>query len=157
MEIWKDIIGYEGLYFISESGKIKNKRGVLRKIQVGKTGYCRVILKKKNKPKQHFVHRLVACAFLENNENKKTVNHKNGIKSDNNLSNLEWATHSENCTHKFKKLNYIHGNSRKIINTKTGEVFNSIREAANKNLIKYTTLQAMLSNINPNKTDLCKM
>jgi len=53
------------------------------------------------------IHRLVAQAFIPNPENKRTVNHKNGIRDDNRLCNLEWTTHSENNIHSFKVLGRI--------------------------------------------------
>jgi hypothetical protein len=63
------------------------------------TGYLRLTLNKEGKKSNHLVHRLVANAFIPNVDNKETVNHKNGVKSDNQIDNLEWATRSEQNKH----------------------------------------------------------
>lgn len=97
---WKDVVGYEGLYQVSIFGKVKNSRR--RRIVVGResdSGYKIVTLTKDRKTKGCPVHRLVAMAFIENPGNKPFVNHKNGVRNDNNLSNLEWCTHQENMVH----------------------------------------------------------
>ena len=111
-EIWKDIEGYEGYYQVSNLGNVKSlsryKQGVkgtyiskdiILKPFKNKGGYCLVKLCNNSIEKSFQVHRLVAIAFLENNENKEQVNHKNGIKEDNTLINLEWNTRSENTSH----------------------------------------------------------
>jgi len=77
-------------------------KGRYLKQQLLPNGYCRVTLSVKGKAKSHLVHRLVARTFLRNDENKRTVNHIDGNKQNNNLSNLEWATYSENHKHAFK-------------------------------------------------------
>jgi hypothetical protein len=95
-EIWKDVVGYEGLYQVSNLGNIfslQSKR--LMKKNVNNRGYERVTLK----GKQVSLHRIVCIAFIKNEENKLVVNHKNGIKTDNNINNLEWATCRENSMH----------------------------------------------------------
>ena len=98
IEIWKDIIGYEGLYQVSNYGNVKslnyNKTGKekILKPQITKDGYCRVLFSHNNKHKQHSVHRLVCTAFIPNPNNYPCVNHKSEDKTDNRVENLEWCT-----------------------------------------------------------------
>jgi len=116
MEIWKDVVGYEGYYQISNLGRVKSlKKRVpfetygVRKLRTlpekilkqhkNECGYMYVPLAKDTKKKKHKIHRLVAEAFLPNPEMKKCVNHKDGNKVNNCVSNLEWVTHSENMKH----------------------------------------------------------
>lgn len=119
-EEWKDIKEYEGLYQISNYGRIKSlekqlkckiknnntrvQKARIKKNRYDKDGYCRVTFFKNGvkKGKTFFVHRLVAIAFIFNSQNKPIVNHINGIKSDNRLYNLEWCTNSENDLHAYK-------------------------------------------------------
>lgn len=114
-EIWKQVIGYEASYAVSSLVNVKSidrevkhnyggvavKKGKdLKKIS-DKDGYLFVNLKKEQKGSSQRVHRLVAIAFIPNPESKPHVNHKNGIKFDNHLENLEWNTLSENRTHAY--------------------------------------------------------
>lgn len=112
-EIWKDIEGYEGYYQVSNFGNVKSldrviehlrfgfcqRKGGLRRLSTDSDGYHRVGLYKDGKGKHFFVHRLVAQAFIPNPESKPEVNHINAVKTDNNVSNLEWVTNIENITH----------------------------------------------------------
>lgn len=108
-EVWKNIKGYEGLYQISNLGRIKSlpRNGTkpietIKKTTVDKYGYLRVSLSNKNKRKKVLVHRLVAQAFISNPQNKPQVNHIDGNKKNNVLENLEWCTNSENMKHAYK-------------------------------------------------------
>ena len=107
-EKWLPVVGYEGLYEISNYGRIysvpnNNKVGGILKDHIDKkTGYHFIILSKNNKTFNTGIHRLVAQAFIPNPENKPTVNHIDGNKSNNNINNLEWATHKEQLIHSFK-------------------------------------------------------
>ena len=104
-EIWKDVVGYEGIYQVSNLGRVKslnyNHTGKekVRKLDLGRKGYYLVVLCKGGKRKAHIVHRLVMLAFI--GESDLQVNHKNGIKTDNRLENLEYCTASENIRHSF--------------------------------------------------------
>lgn len=119
MEVWKDVKGYEGLYQISNLGRVMSlKRSIkqpnsgrirtinkkIRKAFISNTGYELVGLSKEGKAKAFSVHRLVALSFIENPNNHKCVNHLNGVKTDNCLYNLEWCSHKENTHHSVQVL-----------------------------------------------------
>jgi hypothetical protein len=97
-----DITGYEGIYKINDIGDVYSVR--TKKILKPKkcSGYLMVCLSVNNKKDQQLVHRLVAQTFIDNPDNKKTVNHIDGNKMNNSLSNLEWSTQSENSKHAFR-------------------------------------------------------
>ena len=100
---WKDIEGYEGKYKISNEGDIYSfyKRGCL-KPALNNWGYKYVSLSKNNLSKSYVIHRLVALHFIDNPEKLPTVNHIDGNKVNNDISNLEWASYSENMSHAFR-------------------------------------------------------
>lgn len=137
-EIWRQIKGYENLYEVSNLGRVKSlpRYGTINvariiKLNHKKSGYVNVTLTKNNSKRTFRVHRLVAEAFIPNPNNKKQVNHINGDKKDNSVSNLEWSTPSENIRHKFDCLGYKvtrHG-MIPVICLETGEVFDSIKSA----------------------------
>lgn len=98
--IWKDIVGYEGLYEVSDSGLVRSvKTGKLRKPFFHKKKWLKVTLFKVGEKRHHRVHRLVAIAFIPNPDNKEEVNHISRVKTDNSVGNLEWMTGAENLKH----------------------------------------------------------
>lgn len=106
-EIWKDVVGYEGLYKVSNLGNVmsfqpncRNRNQYLTPFNNG--GYFRVTFTVKRKRTNHLVHRLVADAFIPNPENKEAVNHIDGCKTNNHVDNLEWVTKSENTRHAIR-------------------------------------------------------
>lgn len=121
-EIWKDIKGFEGIYQISNTGFVKSLRTNNIRISGNNgNGYRYVPLSKHGKVKNHYIHRLVALAFIPNPLKKYTVNHSDGNKNNNHVDNLEWATQSENSQHGFdnglikQKKGAKNPNSKKII------------------------------------------
>jgi hypothetical protein len=116
----KDIFGYEGQYSVTKDGKVYSHKRKRFLKPTNLKGYQRVKLrdtKNNQKRSEQLVHRLVAKAYIENPNNKLEINHKNSIRNDNRVDNLEWATRSENNQHawtygnkvyvkpKFKELN----------------------------------------------------
>lgn len=96
----RDVIGYEGYYKVSDDGKIWSCRSnKFLKPKLSKAGYYRVSLSVNGECKICSIHRLVALAFIPNPMGKQTVNHKNEIKTDNRVKNLEWATNYEQNIH----------------------------------------------------------
>lgn len=148
-EIWKDIPGYEGLYKVSNIGRIKSLNyGRMKKEQVLKpkraSCYDVVYLSDGKGHKYRTVHSLVAEAFIENPEEKAQVNHLDGNKRNNTADNLEWVTPAENIRHSVQILGNNPGDwSRKAVRcVETGEVFKSQVEAAKA----YKTSQGAVGN-----------
>lgn len=120
-ENWVDIIGYENHYQIRPDGKIRGlTRTIKEKVRdrtqthygeeivpfITNVGYPAVNLSKDSEKKQKHIHRLLAIHFIPNPDNKPHINHKNGIKTDYRLENLEWCTRSENQQHRYKTLGH---------------------------------------------------
>jgi len=140
-EIWKPVKGYEGLYEVSNLGRVKSlerfancryggtcKEKILKGGKDG-AGYLLVGICQNKKRKTKKVHRLVAEAFLKNPENKKTVNHKDGVKANNFVENLEWMTHKENVRHASKTGLLKTKRVVQILNGKIVKIWESQTEA----------------------------
>lgn len=151
-EIWKDIKRYEGLYRISNTGKIKNvKTGKILKGGDNGRGYRFVFLCKDVKHhKRFYVHRLVATHFIVNKHNYPQVNHIDGNKSNNNVNNLEWCTPIHNSLHKKEVLGKTNCKAVKCI--ETGVVFKSIDEASNYYGLSHSVLSRVVNQDKNHKT-----
>ena len=118
-EEWRPVKGFEGLYEVSNLGRVRsldrkytisreryhggiNKKGKIITGYKGEKHYCQVCLFREGKKSYAQIHRMVAEAFIPNPENKRQVNHKDGIKQNNVVTNLEWVTPSENILHSFE-------------------------------------------------------
>ena len=116
IEVWKPVINYEGYYEVSNLGNVRScdrlvkcsrgnnfrlwKGKILSQTKAATRGYYQVSLSKEGVTTKVYVHKLVAEAFLENQD--ETVNHKDGNKLNNKSSNLEWVSYSENNKHAFR-------------------------------------------------------
>ena len=136
MEEWRDVPGYEGLYQVSNLGRVRGmRRGLLNILSPSSyNGYYRVNLSKGGKYITIHIHRLVAMAFLPNPNNYPQVNHKDGDRKNNNLNNLEWCTASYNQLHAFRTLNRVRPRCRVISqmdgNGEIIKIYSSISEAS---------------------------
>ncbi len=169
-EIWKDIQGFEGMYQISNKGRVKSldrmtikfdkfswtvKGRVMVNRISGKDNntYYRVDLSLNDIPHHRKIHRLVAQAFIPNPENKKCVNHLDGNKFNNNVENLEWATHSENNKHTYT-LGFKHPRIKWVLDLQMGIYYESAKEAAKAKNLDRSYVCKMLRGIRPNKINL---
>lgn len=112
--MWRDIVGFEGVYQVSSTGSVRSvtrttvgrfgfqtRKGVMRKLSVHRDGYIKVTLYKGGKRNYRQVHRLVGAAFVENKNGKPEINHKDGNKKNNDHTNLEWCDESHNMQHAY--------------------------------------------------------
>lgn len=147
IENWKAIAGYEGLYEVSNKGRVKSlgnnktrKEKILKQAR-NCCGYLFVGLSKDGKVKHTFVHRLVAEAFIPNPNNLETINHKDEVKTNNAASNLEWMSQKDNINYgtrnkRVSEANINHPSLSKqvqMFDKQTGELlatFSSTMEAS---------------------------
>ena len=145
--IWKDVVGYEGIYEVSDTGQVRThkdkttyttrhgirkwKQRVLKQ-KVSKDSTHRVSLYKNGIEKTWLVHRLVALAFIPQVEGKEYINHIDGDRNNNNVSNLEWCNHKENNNHAFDTGLMTSNVWVNLIDKNTGEVkeFRSMQKAS---------------------------
>ena len=129
--ILKDVIGFEGLYFVSDDGSVYNSKMRKHKPHIHPvTGYSQQILRKDGKQYMRYTHRLVAEAFIPNPERLREVNHKDGNKQNNAVSNLEWTNRRQNMIHAYSTG--LRPTTRIAAYTKAGEFvrdFDSEKEA----------------------------
>lgn len=164
-----DIPNMGGVYQINKLSQVKRVGGYvynpmqpqiyikekIRKPHLSKqTGYWTVHLSINGMSKVCLIHRLMAETFLPNPENKKTVNHKNSIRSDNRLENLEWATNSENQKHAFRYGGQKCHNASLVLDTETGIFFDSIKKAADAKSIENWDLFSMLKGATKNRSSM---
>ena len=141
--IWKDIKGYEGLYQVSNLGKIKSlnynhtNKEKIRKLDVSNKGYLSVLFCNDKGKKKYTVHRLVAEAFIPNPNSLPQVNHIDGNKTNNRVDNLEWCTNGYNEKHAYKL-----GLKSKNCGSKNGMAKSVLQFDLNNNFInEYKTIE----------------
>lgn len=127
MEEWRDVEGYEGFYQISNRGRVRR----LMSQGSDKDGYKTITFTKNGRRTTYRVHRLVAQTFISNPRGVFQVNHKNGIKSDNRVENLEWVTNSENQLHSHRILGNksVPHDGKRVKCVETGVIYLSVKEA----------------------------
>lgn len=133
---------------VFSDGSVWNHRGSRNKRRFGNVspkGYMKILVRdEEGKSHTVFVHKLVAMAFVPNPDNKPQVNHKDGNKQNNTPQNLEWCTNEENMNHRYSVLKKYSSQSR-VICDETGEIFDSISEAARQKKVGRTTIWRQLS------------
>lgn len=147
-EIWKPVVGYEGYYEVSNTGKVRSvdrividkkgrqyfRKGTELKQNIDR-GYCRVSITKDGIKETLKVHRLVALAFIPNPDNLPQVNHKDENKQNNNVENLEWVTCKDNQNYGTRTQRSADSHKKSIAmldkeTLKEIKIFNSLQEAA---------------------------
>jgi hypothetical protein len=161
-EVWKSIKDYPN-YQISNLGNVKSLNNYKRNYykilspSLSKSGYYQIGIRLDKKRIYHTIHRLIAIHFIDNNENYKCVNHKDGNKLNNSIENLEWCSYSINNKHAYdnglNKNNENHGRS-KLSNSDVllikESLINNISQR--KLAIQFNVSQACINYINVNKT-----
>ena len=144
MEEWKDIKGYEGLYQVSNKGRIRRilfVNNIVRKPKIkilklytNKRNRQQVSLYKDDNRRVYSVHRLVATAFLDNDKNLPEVNHIDCNPSNNNLENLEWCSKSDNAKHAYRNdlniLREVNNKNKKHIIRSDGKIYDCAYSAS---------------------------
>lgn len=159
-EVWRDVVGYKGLYQVSNMGNVKSlnyrRTGKERALKpsFNTNGYLIIGLSKDGKKTTYKVHRLVAEAFIENPDNKSHICHINAIRADTRAENLCWASQKEiynNSTAKGRRSGRI---AIKVFCD--GTIYNSIAECAEHYGVKRITMYKWLEGTNPMPSDFEK-
>ena len=129
-EIWRPVEGYMGRYEVSNFGRVKSlHNNIILKPKLEKNGYFRVCLYEDNKKKKFYsIHRLVAMAFIPNPNNYPQINHKNEIRTDNRVDNLEWCTAKYNMNYGNRITRAALSCSKPIKCVETGIIYQSARK-----------------------------
>ena len=150
VEEWKDIEGYEGLYQVSNLGRVKSlnylhtgKEQILKN-RLQNNNYLFVYLCKNSIKKNCSVHRLVAKAFLENPNNYPCVNHIDEDKTNNNINNLEWCTHKHNINHGTHNQRSVENRSIFIYCLETDKIYNSLKQSSEELNIHHQHISMVL-------------
>lgn len=146
-EIWKDIKGYEGLYQVSNLGKVKSlsdksnhKEDIILKPIIDKYGYYRVHLYKNAKLKTKLIHRLVAETFIDNSKKLPCVNHIDENKLNNRTNNLEWCDNKYNNLY-GKRLNKVsRALGKQVLCIETGQIYYSVMEAYRQTGVDFSSI-----------------
>lgn len=159
MEEWRAIKGYEGLYEVSNTGKVRSleratTKGKILKPQIDKDGYLKCCLCKNNKKRTALIHRLVAIAFIDNPKNYPLINHKDECKNNNHIENLEWCSHQYNSTYNGIHLKMGAKKRIPIRAIKGNEIleFSSIKEASDCLGVAHYNISGCLHNHRGRKT-----
>lgn len=132
MEIWKEVAGHPS-YLISSFGRIKRKgKKKIHSGSINNKGYVRFDLSENGKRFVLAAHRAVAEAFIQREDGKDIVNHKDGNKRNNNVDNLEWCTCKENSIHAFSVLGIQPVNKKAVMCIETGVIYESTMDAERK-------------------------
>lgn len=154
-EIWKDVKGYEGIYQVSNLGRVKSLdrvtsdnrhiKGLIRKQSLSKDSYLRVNLSKNNKYIVMSVHRLVAEAFIPNPHNYPEINHKSRITTNNTVTNLEWCTREYNCSYEDRGMRAGISSGKPVLltNINTNQKYVSLSSKGASKLLN--TTQSLIS------------
>lgn len=154
MEEWKEVLGFDVLYEVSNLGRVRTRyskeKGYTKEYRFveptdnGK-GYMRFNWKLNGRSKTVYLHRLVAEYFIFNPEGLTEVNHKDENKSNNSADNLEWCTHLYNCEYGTRNIRTAALNSKKIICVETGMIYDSVTDAAKRFGVCITSMSNCLN------------
>lgn len=159
MEVWKDVQGYEGLYQVSNLGRVKSLpkrkgKGIgyatgesILHHSINTRGYCNIVLCKNGKTKTFLLHKLVAMHFIPNPYNLPQVNHLNECKTDNSATNLEWCTQRYNNTYGSRIQKTVSKLNRTLVVYQNGEpigVFEGRKAVADALGITTTSVSSLL-------------